>query len=256
LTAGDRAVLVYPPSMDFVRALLGCLIAGVVPVPAYPPEPFKRDQGGAALGAIVASSGARALLTNGAYDRARTLGVLKDRLGGHGRGLPGVPWRRTDGRPPAAVDPLTWHVPSGPDEPALLQYTSGSTAAPKGVVITHGNLAHEVAANARDLGLGEGARRLLGAAVPQQLSRSCLVRNRSSRRDHRNNARGAVRPAGTVLRQHGADGQHRSRCPVQDAVGAASLPITARPDSANWPGASRSAIGRMRCSCRVISASR
>src|SRR5829696_3263916 len=57
LRAGDRAVLVYPPSMDFVRALVGCLIAGVVAVPAYPPAPVKRDLGGAALAAIVTGSG-------------------------------------------------------------------------------------------------------------------------------------------------------------------------------------------------------
>lgn len=82
LAAGDRAVLVYPPSMDFVRALLGCFIAGVVPVPAYPPDPIKRNQDRAGLAAIVADSGARVVLTNGAYDRARTLGALKDRLGG------------------------------------------------------------------------------------------------------------------------------------------------------------------------------
>ena len=38
---GDRAILVYPPSLDFVKAFLGCLAAGVIPVPVYPPNPFK-----------------------------------------------------------------------------------------------------------------------------------------------------------------------------------------------------------------------
>src|SRR5690242_20405390 len=40
---GDRALLVYPPGPDFVRALLGCLAAGVVPVPVYPPNPVRPD---------------------------------------------------------------------------------------------------------------------------------------------------------------------------------------------------------------------
>jgi acyl-CoA synthetase (AMP-forming)/AMP-acid ligase II len=157
LRPGDRAVLVYPPSADFVRALVGCLVAGVIPVPVYPPNPFRLKHEIAGFAAIVASSGAGVALTNASYDRARTLGAATGRLRREGGGWPALRWHRTDrraGRP----EGVPWHQPAGPDEPALLQYTSGSTAAPRGVTISHRNLTHEIAANAADLGLGPDTR--------------------------------------------------------------------------------------------------
>lgn len=150
---GDRALLVYPPGPDFVRALLGCLAAGVVPVPVYPPNPVRPGHDLAGFRSIVDSCAPLAVLTSSAYERARTVGAV---TGFFDRGKPEWPrlrWHRTDRVRPAEFE---WHEAS-PDDPALLQYTSGSTAAPKGVVLTHGNLACEVAANARDLGLGDDA---------------------------------------------------------------------------------------------------
>jgi acyl-CoA synthetase (AMP-forming)/AMP-acid ligase II len=162
---GQRVVLVYPPSLDFVSAMVGCLLAGVVPVPVYPPNPLKPGSGLATFAAIVADCGAVAALTNGSYDRARTLGSvtgLLDRSRGGQDGdrprWPRIRWYRTDRRTRDDGQPLAWHVPTDPDQVAFLQYTSGSTARPKGVLITHGNLRHEVQANAHDLGLGENTR--------------------------------------------------------------------------------------------------
>jgi acyl-CoA synthetase (AMP-forming)/AMP-acid ligase II len=157
LRPGDRAVLVYPPSADFVRALVGCLVAGVVPVPVYPPNPIRLGHEMAGFKAIVAGSGASVALTNGAYDRARMLGVATGRLRREGGAWPAIRWRRTDRRA-THPGPVEWHRPAGPGEPALLQYTSGSTAAPRGVIISHGNLSHEIAANVADLGLGSDTR--------------------------------------------------------------------------------------------------
>lgn len=148
---GDRVLLVYPPGPDFVRALLGCLAAGVVPVPVYPPDPVRPGHGLTGFRSIVDSCAPRAVLTNSAYDRARTVGAV---TGFFDRATPEWPrlrWHRTD-RVRASTS--GWHEPAS-DEPALLQYTSGSTAAPKGVVLTHRNLACEISANARDLGLGD-----------------------------------------------------------------------------------------------------
>ncbi len=155
---GDRLVLVYPPSLDFITALVGCLVAGVVPVPVYPPDPFRLKRDIATFSAIVENSGARAALTNRAYYRARTMSSVSGAFSQRGPRWPQLPWYRTDRLRRIDKAPLAWHEPSGPDEPAILQYTSGSTAAPKGVIITHGNLVHEVTANARDLGLGQDAR--------------------------------------------------------------------------------------------------
>jgi acyl-CoA synthetase (AMP-forming)/AMP-acid ligase II len=157
LAPGDRAVLVYPPSLDFVTALVGCLVAGVLPVPVCPPDPLSRKADLAAFAALVADCGARVALTNRAYDRVRTLGAVTARLDRGGSRWPDLAWQRTDRRMPDGSG-TAWYEPASPDEPALLQYTSGSTSAPRGVVITHRNLAHEVAANTHDLELGPHAR--------------------------------------------------------------------------------------------------
>jgi len=161
---GDRALLVYPPSLDFVAAFLGCLAAGVIPVPVYPPDPLKPKKGLATFIAIAANADARAVLTSSTYDRARMAGAVTGFFGSDGPRWPRLSWYRTDKlRAPRA--PVAWHEPGGPDEPAFLQYTSGSTASPKGVIISHGNITREVAANAADLGLGPQARAV--SWVPQ-----------------------------------------------------------------------------------------
>jgi acyl-CoA synthetase (AMP-forming)/AMP-acid ligase II len=77
---GDRAVLVYPPGADFIRALIACLIAGVIPVPVYPPNPIRLGQELAGFTRIVANCRPRAVLTSGAYDRAKTIGSVTSLL--------------------------------------------------------------------------------------------------------------------------------------------------------------------------------
>ena len=161
---GDRAILVYPPSLDFVKAFLGCLAAGVIPVPVYPPNPFKLRKDLATFSKIAASAGVRGALTNSVYDRSRSLADVSNFFRTNAPRWPDLRWHRTDRlRPPA--QPVTWYPVTCADQPAFLQYTSGSTAAPKGVVITHGNLAHEVAGNAVDLDLGPYTRSVVW--VPQ-----------------------------------------------------------------------------------------
>jgi acyl-CoA synthetase (AMP-forming)/AMP-acid ligase II len=159
LRPGDRVLLVYPPSLDFIGAFLGCLAAGVLPVPVYPPNPFKLRKDLATFGAIAANAGACGILTSSGYDRSRSAGAVTSFFSPDAARWPRLPWYRTDRLREArgvrdVRGPVPWHLPAGPDEPAFLQYTSGSTATPKGVVISHGNLVHEVAANAADLGLG------------------------------------------------------------------------------------------------------
>ncbi|GLZ28828.1 fatty acyl-AMP ligase [Lentzea sp. NBRC 105346] len=154
---GDRAVLVYPPGPDFVRALLGCMAAGVVPVPVYPPNPMRLKQDLVGFNRIVESCKPQAVLTNSTYERARTVGAVTGLFDKTKPSWPRIRWHRTDKCRPAG-GAFEWHEPAHADEPALLQYTSGSTAAPKGVIITHGNLSEEVRSNARDLELGDGTR--------------------------------------------------------------------------------------------------
>jgi len=138
--AGERVLLIYPPGLEFLAAFLGCLYARVVAVPAYPPRPNRPMP---RLTAIVADARPAALLTTAAQ-----LGDA-DRWAAGVPGLAGLRRVATDAvEPGRAAD---WRDP-GADRATLafLQYTSGSTAAPKGVMVTHGNLLHNSAVIARD----------------------------------------------------------------------------------------------------------
>lgn len=137
-------------------ALLACLQSGLLPVPVYPPSPLRRPPDTTALAAVARDCGAVAVLTETAYDRARTVGRVVGAVSARPGSWTGLPWYRTDRWRP--LDPDAEGTvpprPAEPDAPALLQYTSGSTGDPRGVVITHGNLWEEITANAHDLGLG------------------------------------------------------------------------------------------------------
>jgi acyl-CoA synthetase (AMP-forming)/AMP-acid ligase II len=130
---GGRALLVFEPGLQFVAAYYGCLFAGVAAVPAYPPAPPRLDAGIAHLGRVVRDAGIEAILTSGA------LGELAAALPGVPELLGDVPWLATDA--PGAGDAAAWRDPGvrGRDL-AMLQYTSGSTAEPKGVALRHENL--------------------------------------------------------------------------------------------------------------------
>jgi acyl-CoA synthetase (AMP-forming)/AMP-acid ligase II len=125
-TPGDRALLLFPQGPDFITAFLGCLYAGVVAVPASPPRRSRVQD--ATLG-IVTDCEPTAVLT-----LAAMVGTLRPALA-QVRGP--LHWLAVDELPAADVDP----EPPRPDSLAFLQYTSGSTSAPKGVMVTHRNLA-------------------------------------------------------------------------------------------------------------------
>jgi 8-amino-7-oxononanoate synthase len=127
---GQRAMLLYPPGLDFIVSFFGCLYAGVVAVPAYPPR-MNRSMG--RIQAIAGDCDARVALTTGAVlERVQP-------LLGASRDLMKVRWRATD-QSHASIE-AAWEYPDvGPGTLAFLQYTSGSTGRPKGVMLTHGNL--------------------------------------------------------------------------------------------------------------------
>jgi acyl-CoA synthetase (AMP-forming)/AMP-acid ligase II len=165
LAPGARAVLVYPPGPDFVVALVGCLMGGVIPAAVLPPGPAAGRGSEKAFAAAVRDCGARAILTATEYDALRRLAAASGLFppipgpdggeGGGGQGPGGeVPWYCTDTAGEVPTSPKQWYRPAGPDEAAVLQYTSGSTSTPRGVVMTHGNLLAEMASNAADFRLG------------------------------------------------------------------------------------------------------
>jgi 8-amino-7-oxononanoate synthase len=132
LSWGERVLLLYPPGIEFPAAFFGCLCAGMVAVPAYPPH---SRQFLASLVAVVSDAGPTVALTTSSIlkdyrqqiDQSPLLKALKwipsDTISDdHANG-----WRE----PPTDADSL-----------AVLQYTSGSTGSPKGVMVSHGNLLH------------------------------------------------------------------------------------------------------------------
>ena len=128
LEPGDRAVLLYPPSLEFVAAFFGCLYAGVVAIPAYPPSPRTLHR----LLAIVRDARPASLLVP-----ASIAPLVRSGLSEHAD-LAGLPVVETDVLPDRSA---VWQDPGvGPDSVAFLQYTSGSTASPRGVMVGHGNL--------------------------------------------------------------------------------------------------------------------
>jgi acyl-CoA synthetase (AMP-forming)/AMP-acid ligase II/acyl carrier protein len=128
---GARALLMYEAGLDYVAALAGCLYAGVVAVPAYPPDPMRAQRTLPRLEAIVRDAGATILLGTTA-DLAWTGGVLGK--------LPGLEAMIATNEIDSELA-RSWTPPVlARQSLALLQYTSGSTGDPKGVMLSHGNL--------------------------------------------------------------------------------------------------------------------
>jgi acyl-CoA synthetase (AMP-forming)/AMP-acid ligase II len=132
---GDRALLLYEPGIDFIPALLGCFYAQVVPVPAYPPRLDRLAQGWTALARLAQDCAPRLALTT-----SDLVSLLSRGLGGQDSAR-AIDWIATDQVDRGRAD--SWRQPDiDPDGIALLQYTSGSTTMPRGVVVTHANLIH------------------------------------------------------------------------------------------------------------------
>lgn len=131
---GERALLLYPPGLDYIAAFFGCLYAGLIAVPAYPPRlnrPAPRIQ------AILADSGAKIALTT-----SEILESMQKRFV-YEPDLEKLNWIDTQSLPDAKS--LTWVEPGITGETlAFLQYTSGSTSTPKGVMLSHANLVHNL----------------------------------------------------------------------------------------------------------------
>ncbi|WBB53439.1 fatty acyl-AMP ligase [Verrucosispora sp. WMMD573] len=152
--AGDRVLLLYPTGFDFAAALVGCLYAGMVAVPAPLPGRYPHERSRAR--GIAENAGPSAVLT----DTANRSAVL---TWAQAVGLSDLPLLATDS--PAVPEAESWS-PSELDHDtlAIIQYTSGTVGEPRGVPVSHGNLLHDVENQRRVYGLTTETR--LGGWVP------------------------------------------------------------------------------------------
>lgn len=126
---GERALLVFAPSLEFIEALYGVLYAGLIAVPCPPPDPG-RQYAGPRMRVIVGDATPAVVLSPAAL-RASISEVLGD----------AVPRLiATDEQRSGAAEP----VAADPDDVAVLQYTSGSTSVPRGVMVSHANVLDNV----------------------------------------------------------------------------------------------------------------
>jgi len=162
---GERALLLYPPGLDYISGFFGCLYAGVIAVPAYPPDPNRLNRSLPRLQAIVNDAKATVALTTDSILYMIQMLKLGNKLTSalekvpfmrkfqtsmkyfssgkravaESRELGDLQWLSTDGIASGLAD--DWKEPRIEAETiSFLQYTSGSTGNPKGVILTHKNL--------------------------------------------------------------------------------------------------------------------
>src|ERR1700678_4346566 len=137
--AGDRLLLAYPPGLEMICAFFGCVRAGLIPVPVYPPSSRGFQSALYKTVHIAKDCQASGILTSKDYHAS-----LKTNLARRGVSASGVdvdyisslPWIATED----FVDPISHQPPADPSKILFLQYTSGSTMEPKGVMVTHENI--------------------------------------------------------------------------------------------------------------------
>jgi acyl transferase domain-containing protein/acyl-CoA synthetase (AMP-forming)/AMP-acid ligase II/SAM-dependent methyltransferase/acyl carrier protein len=131
---GERVLLCYPPGLDFLVGFFGCVYAGSIAVPLYPPKANRAD---VRLESVAENSGAVLALTN--TKTHQELARLTSKM----PRLRALHWLATNEIPEDGAE--QWTEPRiVSDDVAVLQYTSGSTGLPKGVMLSHRALLHNL----------------------------------------------------------------------------------------------------------------
>ncbi|HGY55104.1 MAG TPA: SDR family NAD(P)-dependent oxidoreductase, partial [Caldithrix abyssi] len=163
--SGERALLIYPPGLDYIIGYFGCMYAGVIAVPVYPPDPNRLNRSLPRLQAIVRDAQATVALTtdsilymikmlklgtkfSGSFNRIPFMRKFRTSMKyfapsnsaiAESTELGDLQWLSTDSMALGLAD--GWNPPDiDGDSISFLQYTSGSTGTPKGVILTHNNL--------------------------------------------------------------------------------------------------------------------
>jgi thioester reductase-like protein len=136
---GDRLLLAYPPGLEMICAFYGCVRAGLIPVPVYPPSSRNFQSALFKMVHIARDCNAAAILTT--RDQHASLRTNLARSGVKASGVDvdyvsSLSWIPTEG----FVDPIPAQPAFDTSEILFLQYTSGSTTEPRGVIVTHENV--------------------------------------------------------------------------------------------------------------------
>ena len=139
---GDRLLLAYPPGLEMICAFFGCVRAGLIPVPVYPPSSRGFQSALYKMVHIAKDCQAAGILTSRDYHASLKTNLARSGVSASGvdvEYISGLPWIPTEN----FVDTI-WDRPavesSQISKILFLQYTSGSTMEPKGVIVTHENI--------------------------------------------------------------------------------------------------------------------
>jgi thioester reductase-like protein len=138
--AGDRLLLAYPPGLEMLCAFFGCVRAGMIPVPVYPPSSRGFQSALYKMVHIAKDCQAAGILTSRLYHASLKTNLARSGVASSGMDvdyISGLPWISTE----EFVDANPDLPPAAPTSNILfLQYTSGSTMEPKGVIVSHENI--------------------------------------------------------------------------------------------------------------------
>ena len=135
----DRLLLAYPPGLEMICAFFGCVRAGLIPVPVYPPSSRGFQSALYKMVHIAKDCGASGVLTNADYQASLKTNLTRSGVmtsGVDADYISGLPWIVTE----EFVDAISNESFFGASKILFLQYTSGSTMEPKGVMVTHENI--------------------------------------------------------------------------------------------------------------------
>jgi len=145
---GDRVLLVYPAGLDFARAFWACMLTGRVAVPVPAPDPLRWKSTSSRLASIQADAGAPLVLSTQR---------LCDQMYAE-QATARASWIALEGQAAGAAASNAEVTELQPQSIAYLQYTSGSTAAPRGAILSHANVLAQCAGLARASGVGHADR--------------------------------------------------------------------------------------------------